>query len=383
MKTTKEVLAEEFAAGAAAAGEEPEIEVETPEADERAPEVEAAATDETPEAADEPAKGERQRGPDGKFARSGEKPAAAAKPPKAGATLKPAGEGVPAGEQAPASEQLPPLNAPADWRPAAKEHWPKIPRAVQEEAIRLHTEVKKTLQESATARQTAEAFTRTVAPYEHMFRAAGKTPIEGAGWLMQQYAQLQTAPIPQRAQIVAGLIRDFVGVDEAALTQIANAIEGKGGAAAPAVHAALRPEQIQQMVREEAQRMQGEGQRQAELKAIADFEASNPEFVNSLTNEIAALVAIEKRQGKTITVDLLKQVHAKALRINSETAAILKQRDDAKAATERAAKAAKDAAAAAGIKSEPGGPAGTGKKARTTREQLAEEMARAEGGHRV
>lgn len=369
MKTTHETVTEVYEKlKADAGGEEEPAEVAEPVVE--TPAIEEPAAIGEPVAEVQPA-GERQRAPDGKFTKGEQAPVVAPKPvPLEAKPITP-----------PVVEQLPALKAPADWTPRAKEKWAGLPREVQEEAHRLHTEVKKTLQESAGARQVAEAFQRTVAPYEHMFRAGGRSPVEGVGWLVQQYAQLQTAPIPQRAAIVAGLIRDFVGMDEASIGLVASALEGKpapvGGAPA-----AMRPEQIQQMIREEARRMAGETQVQGELKAIQDFEASEPEFLPNVTNQIAAIVTIAKKQGKPITVEMLKEAHQQALRMNPETAAILKQRDDAEAAKKRAAQAPAKAAAASGIKDEPGGPTG-GAKPRNTREEVEFQANRLKGRARV
>jgi hypothetical protein len=308
------------------------------------------------------------RAPDGKFTAAD----------KAPAPVDPA----PAPAPAPKPEAAPKLKPPANWRPAAQAEFDKLPRVVQEESLRIHAEVSKTLNDTASHRQAAETWQRTLAPYEHMFRAVGKSPVEGVGWLVQQYAALQTAPIPHRAAILGGLVRDFLGTDTASIQLLADALEGKGGGGPTAPAAPLRPEQIQQLVRQEAQRMQGEASQQAEIKAIQDFEDSKPEYLPSLTNEITALVAIEKRQGKPITVEMLKQVHAKALRLNPETAAILKQRDDAAAAAKRAADDKKKQAAATGIKNEPAGP-GAPAKAVSTRDEVKRQMDRLKGGARV
>lgn len=377
-QTTRDAVAAAFDAVAAGGSEEP-IEPEVAE--------EAGPAAEQPEGESEAAAAARARDDKGRFAKAEKEAADAAKaklvaPAKPAAGAKPApgapaqegaaagAAAAPAGEPAAAAPGTAALKAPADWRPAAKEEFARLPRVVQEEAIRLHVETKKMLDQSAGARQIAETFQRTVAPYEHMFRAGGKTPIEGVNYLVQTYAQLQTAPLPQRAGIISGMIRDFLGTDEGAFNLLASALEGKaapGGGQAPA--AALRPEQVQQMVRQEAQRLAAESSQQGELKVISDFEATEPEFLKDVVQEIYALVHMEKRQGKPITTELLQKAYEKALRMNPETAAILKQRDDAKAATAKAAQVKTSAAAASGVKSEPAGPGGE-PKALTTRDEV-------------
>lgn len=362
---------------AGTAEDEPEIEI--PESEPETPADDPAPEPVTPEEHAEPTEpkepeGEegRKRGPDGKFAKDKTPAQKVAEHAKLAQPKAPEVQIQPA---------LPALKPPADWRPAAREEFAKLPRVVQEEAVRLHLETKKTLQDSAQSRQTADAFTRGLAPYEHMFRSAGKSLPEGAAFLAQTYATLQTAPLPQRAQLIGGFIRDFLGTDENAINLLAQQLDGKGGqgpqgGASPA--APIRPEQIQQMVRSEAQRMAAEQQQQSEAKAVNDFEAQPPEFLASVTQEMLALATIEKRQGKTITTELLKSLYERAIKLNPETAAILKQRDDAASAKKKQEDAIKRRAAASGLRNEPPGPGANGTpKARTTREEMARQFAKA------
>lgn len=388
VKTTREALAEAFEEVVEGTpGEEAEV-VEEPgsEVVEEAEGAHEANGEE--DGGDEGGEGEgadkeaggRKRGADGKFAKSDDKAKPDAKAVAKPVVVKPGVVAKP-GE---AQQQPAALKAPADWKPAAREEFAKLPRIVQEEAIRLHLETKKTLENSAQARQIADAFQRTVAPYEQLFRAGGRQPLDGVNYLLQTYQALNSAPLPQRAQIVGGLIRDFLGTDDNAINLLAATLEGKQTpAAGGSTPAAIRPEQIPQLVRQEAQRMQAEQQAQGEMKAINDFETAAPEFLNDLSQEMATLVALEKRQGKPITKELLQASYEKALRINPQTAAILKQRDDAAAAKKLQGDKGKRAAAASGIRNEPGGPAGGGNsKAKSTRDELAQQFAKA-GNSRV
>lgn len=314
------------------------------------------------------------RGPDGKFVKPDAKPLPA--------TTTGEGLGEAAVETPPVAPAVSPpsdLKPPADWTPRAKEKWAALPREVQEESIRLHIETKKVLQEAAGHRQAAEAFQRTLAPYEHMFRAAGKNPVEGVGWLVQQYAALQTAPLAQRARIIAGLQRDFVGADESAIKLLAAELDGTPVQPAPQP---LRPDQVQQMVREQLERERQEATVNEQRRIIMEFESTNPEYLPKVTDQIAAIVKVAQAKGHPITMQLLKDAHQQALRMNPETAAILKQRDDAAEAEKKNAEALKAKAAASGIKNEPAGPSGPAKP-RTTREEVAAQFAKQRSGARV
>jgi hypothetical protein len=369
MKTTLETLREEFAAGS----EEPAAEpvVAEPVASEPEPEQRARHED----GRFKPAEGVRVSAPKPKAPSA--KPAPATEPAgKLDGVLAVETSASPAASPAePVEPAAPALKPPADWTAKARAHWDKLPRDVQEESLRLHVETKKTLEERAQLRQATEGWQRRVAPYEPIFRTAGIDPAQGVSEVLGTYAQLVTGAPQVRTKIAAQLIRQYVGVDEASLRAIAAEIQQ---GAEPQAPQALRPEHVQQMVRQHLEQAQAQQQQQSEVGAIREFEQDAPEFLDKVQAEFVERVKIQKGLGKPITKDLLQHCYTKACKDNDDVSAILKQRDDADKAKANAAEAAKKAAAASGIKTEPAGPTGNGtKRPKSTREQLAQDFAAA------
>ena len=111
----------------------------------------------------EPSKTEPKRDGKGRFiVPPKQKPAA---PDKAPASSTPAGQGGAVSVSAPVQGAAPPaskptpeaLKPPQDWRLSAREKWAALPREVQEEALRLHVETKKTLYRCISVAQWSDA----------------------------------------------------------------------------------------------------------------------------------------------------------------------------------------------------------------------------------
>jgi hypothetical protein len=97
---------------------------------------------------------------------------------------------------------------------------------VQEEAIRLYGETRKTLDRAAALEKEIEPWRAATQPYEHIF--AGAPPHQLIGSLLRSLSVLQTGHPQQRAQVARPIVRDYLGTDDGALTLLANAIHGAG-----------------------------------------------------------------------------------------------------------------------------------------------------------
>lgn len=361
---------------------EPVVEAAPEPVDDAEPVVEAEGADEG-----ETAQEARARDEGGRFApKSKEKPAAGAKPGQApqvkpAAAIKPPGTpaGTAAGEAPPLSAAglaLPALKPLQSWKAEAREKWAEVPRWAQEEIHRVGVEYQKQQEAFAQDRKAAGEWRETVAPYEHMARAAGVSAPQMVGGVMQQYAALQTAPLGIRAQILGGLVRNFLGTDEGALKALASVIDGAvapagGGDGAPAQ---LGPAQVQAMVQQQLERERAASARQQLSATIQQFEATQPEFLDEVLDDMTAVVRAmaSKAQGRPLTTDDLKAAYDKACRMNDGVSKILGQRAAAKNAAAAAAAAKKNRAAETGLRSEPGGPAGKTSKASTTHDDASE-----------
>jgi hypothetical protein len=300
-----------------------------------------AAPVETPEAV-EPQAGPA-RGPDGKFA--------AAKPVEATAVVAAAPIGAPTPQAAPPAPE--PLKPPQSLKPQEREEFVKAPRIVQEAIVRREREVSAALQESAEARRSHETWTKTLAPYEHVLRASGKPPQEAVGWLVGQYAALTGGSQAQKAAVVAEMIRQHLGTDDAAIGLLASHLEGKPVAQPQGIG----QEQIQAMVRQQLQAERAAAAQAEQTKVIQDFEATAPEFLADVLQEIEVIVKAEVSRGKPITTALLQRAYEQAIKLNPNTAPILAQREAAKAVPAVAEAAARAKAASSSVRSAPRGAA--------------------------
>lgn len=362
------------------AGEEPADTVQEapPEtADDAATETEADGADET-EAEQEA----RARDESGRFApKPKEKPAPkpGALPAKLAAAIKPPGTpaGAAAGEVPPlpaAGLALPALKPLQSWKAEAREKWAEVPRWAQEEIHRVGVEYQKQQEAFAQDRKAAGEWREAVAPYEHMARAAGVSAPQMIGGVMQQYAALQTAPLGIRAQILGGLVRNFLGTDEGALKALAAVIDNAVAPAGGAAPAQLGPAQVQAMVQQQLERERAASAQQQIATTIQQFEATQPEFINEVMDDMAAVVRAmaSKAQGRPLTIDDLKAAYDKACRMNDGVSKILKQRADAKAAATAKAATQKLKASTTSLKNEPPGPSGKLKKDRTTADDASD-----------
>lgn len=315
--------------------------------------------------ADAPAAGDgRTRDESGRFIT---KPAAKEAPPPSSAKPSDAGQGAAAGATPPGAAPVaaPALRAPQSWKPAVRELVAKLPaefHPIIEESLRRDKETSAALQQAAERERGAGEFQQAIGPYEHLLRATGAPPAQAVGNILQQYAALASGTLATKAQVLGSLVRDFLGTDEGALKALAAVIDGAGGGPAGGQGARqqqIDPRQIAAQVRAEMQR---DMQRQNVESVVRDFEASDPEFKEDVMQEMTSLVAVDnqKNPGKPWTVERLKALHQRACSLNPEIAAILKQREAAKAAETSAEATRKAQAAATSVKGTPGGAPGNG-----------------------
>ena len=193
--------------------------------------------------------------------------------------------------------------APASWTPASREHWAAIPEGVRGEIAKRESELQRTLNETAQARQFTQNFHQSIQPYEGMFRAQGVDATTGIGNVLQTAAQLQMGTPNQRAQAVAGLINQF-GVDIATLDDMLVGNMPKTTQASPEVA------QLQQQLAEMQQFIQGQqGQQQQQVmqqqqniqSETNKFIAEN-EFANDLRGVMADFMDVAERQGRNMTL---------------------------------------------------------------------------------
>lgn len=353
MSDIREALSSAFDA----AEEAPEL--EAPAAVEASLEAPAEVTEAQETAAPETPAEQAQRARDetGRFAKKQEQPKpAAVKPvPAAKATAPATPAATPLGQQpqeaAPAAPES--TKAPQSWKPAAREHFAKLPPEVQQEVVRREKETAVALQGAAQARALAEGFQRTVEPYRALLT---DEPLKVVANLMQTAAQLQTAPPAHKAQLVAQLVRTYgipiEALDAALAGQPAPQQAGQGGPQHmdPRTLAA----QVEQQV---VQRLQQQRVQAARAKATQEAEsfAQQAEFFDDVREDVADMLELAGRRGVALS---LEEAYARATKMHPEVSKVLQQREAAKQANATQASTQRARAAASSVRSQPAtGPA--------------------------
>lgn len=274
----------------------------------------------------------------GKFAPKDAEPAVKAeKPPTEG--IKPGPKvGEPAPPAAPRAPEDEPLRmstekAPVGWKPEARETWSSIPQLAREEIMRQTQLVHDTLNRTKEQRKFAETVQQVVAPYRALIESEGTDVVKAIDGMLKTAQALRTAPPAHKAQLVAQLVREY-GIDVNTLDR------ALVGAAPPPVDPAVA--QVKQQFERElaplrqmqqqliAQQQQAEMERRAAAdSAIAQFEATQPEFLNDVAQDMAQILELGAQRGVDYT---LEQAYELACRAHPEISRVLQQREQAKVA---------------------------------------------------
>lgn len=341
-----------------------EVPEETPEVD--SPEV-PPAEDAAPSVEPEPAEAKvdktgRLHRPDGKFAPK-EKAAEASPPgPAAGAKAGAASGKVPVPAAAPVvalpkpaeAPAAPVAKAPTSWKLEVREKWASLPDDVRGEILRREREISTGLGQTAPYRQKAETWDEVTRPYEMMFRADGMDAPKAVGGLLQFAAALRTSPEPQKAAMVAGLIKSYgVTVDS-----LAKALDGAQAGVVPPAAPEYRDPRVDQLLAhlQQQARTQQEATRTAAQREVEDFKASdNPlaEFFDDMAEDIADELERAHRRGQSMTV---AQAAERASRLNDSVSGVLAQRKAAAEARAKQAEIARKRQAASSIRPFPSSP---------------------------
>lgn len=261
---------------------------------------------------------------------------AAKAPPPEVAKPEAASADVPAAQTA-----APEVRAPTTWKPAARELFSKLPPEVQQEVIRRENRIEAAINEAVPARKLQEEFQRLTQPYQQLL---GPEPMRAMGNLLQTAAALQTSAPPQKAAILANLIRAY-GVPVEAL---AAALDGAPANTNAQTYAQPQP-QFDASTIERLVESKLEAQRNA--AAVQAF-ADGKEFFEEVRGDMAELIASAERHGKTLS---LSDAYTRACKLHPEVSEVL-QRREADAATVKAQASTQRARlASSSVRSQPAG----------------------------
>lgn len=286
------------------------------------------ATDEVDEKPEAVAEGEQTGGTErarderGRFAPKGDSQEAAGTPAQAPGSpqeraQQPAQGQTPAVPAAPAPGEL---KAPASWKPEVREKWGNVDPAIKAEVHRREYEMQQVLQQSASARQFIDAFERVVQPYEMFIRAENSNPLQAVQNLMQTAAELRVGTPQSKAQLVAGIIKNF-SVDVATLDALLAGTVPQGGMQQQQEFRDPRFDQFlaQQQMLLQQQQQQDDAQMRQGLAAFGEAH----EFYRDVAGIMADLVEIKSRQGQAID---LEKVYEQACKMHEGVSTILATR---------------------------------------------------------
>ena len=258
------------------------------------------------------------------------------------------------------TEKDPLARAPEAWKPEAREYWKDIPEEAKKEIIRHNQLVYDTLDKTTSQRKFAEAVAQTVKPYQATIEAEGGSVVKAIGDLMQTAQALRTSPPPHKAQLVAGLIKQF-GVDINQLDQALIGATPQQDPIAQRIEQEMAPvrQWQQQMAQQQQQAQQQE--EQALERTVQEFYATEPEFLNDVRDRM-----VEMYDGKTP----LQEVYEEACWATPSVRQVMLQRQETQRLQAQSAVATKAKNAAVSVGGAPSVGAASQETPNSIREAL-------------
>jgi hypothetical protein len=253
-----------------------------------------AAPAPAPEPAAAPTEGDgRVRDSSGRFApKTGDAPVQAPTAAQAPATQE--------GQAFTPAPQPPELKAPASWTPQARERWAALDPEVRAEVHRREGELQTVLQRSASARQFTEAFEQVMRPYEVFIRQENSNPLQAVQNMMQTAATMRVGTAQQKAETVAGIIRNF-GVD---IEQLDSLLAGQLPPQGSQRQQEFRDPRFDQfLAAQQALIQQNESRQMQTIHQEVQAFASGHEFYADVQPIMADLMAIRAKQGQALDLE--------------------------------------------------------------------------------
>lgn len=250
--------------------------------------------------------------------------------------------------------------APQSWKKEAKGEWAALPLHVRQEVYRREQQVERALQEAAPARQLAEQFQQTVAPYMARINSFGIQPTQAIQQLLAADYQLATSDKNTAARLMAKLVKDY-NIDIAALDdaiaggqqqqadpqqQLVQRIEQSLMQRLSPVLNFAQQQQLSQQ--QEQQRAQQEAQQSVEQMSL---DPKYPYF-DEVREEMADLIEVAAKRGVYLTPE---QAYTKAIQLNPDVSSQLGQQQTMNQANNVHQQALKAKVAASSVSGSPVG----------------------------
>lgn len=264
--------------------------------------------------------------------------------------------------------------APQGLTPSEREAFAQASPEIQKALARLDQTSRQALQESAPARQLANAFQETVSPYVGMMRAAGaQNPLQAVGGILQQWAVLQGGNAENKAHLVASIVRQS-GIP---IELLAQAIDGGPQGQGQQQPQHFDPVAFRQQVKQELmQDFQGQRQQMAQSQAQQEAQAFMTDPANEWAEDVRDSMAALLSGGRKMTI---QEAYDRAIWSHPEIRDILQKRKAADAAKAATASTQQARIAASSVKSTPSTAASSVRAPRTVKEAVQAAFDQADG----
>jgi hypothetical protein len=287
----------------------------------------------------------RLRDEKGRFAKATEEKAPVLTPSENKTPVQP----TPSTDTPPAAAEPP--KAPASFKAMAREEWAKVPPAVQQEVLRRERETAIALEQSSEARQGYQRFKEVLGPYEAMIRGQGSDPYQTVQSLLQTAAALATAPLQQRAQVLAGLIKTYLPGRESLEvldSTLAGVMQGAPATSTPPPqYRDPRLDEIYETFQQAKQRQAATLEQQA---AEGVREIQGEEFYEDVKLIAADMLEVAGNQGVALTP---REAYNRAVLIHPEVSKVVEQRQRKTLAENPSGSIARARAAASSVRGSP------------------------------
>lgn len=250
--------------------------------------------------------------------------------------------------------------APGSWKPTAREQWSKLPPEIRAEVNRRELQIQQTLSQTDNVRKFANDFAQVVQPYAHLIRQQNSTPLAAVDNLMKTTARLMTGNMEDKATVVAEIIGNH-GIDIRVLDKILGGIGVEEGKLKGRVQSQQeRPPAWAEPIlgfMSTVQQRQAQVEQQAKEEAARAVESfADKPFFEDLREDIADIMEVAARRGRTLTLD---QGYDLAVKQRPDIAGIISQRQKASGASDVSKAAATLARARRAASTVHGGPSGS------------------------
>lgn len=254
------------------------------------------------------------------------------------------------------------LKAPAQWKPAIREEWPKLPRAVQEEVLRREADSMRLIGSVGPKIRMADEISQHIAPFAESLTESGMSPSAFVADIFDSIKVLARGTPQERAETVANIVQSY-GVDLPTLDRILTA---RISAPPEVLQARIATARANAVIHQQTSSVEHQTAMDAERSIVAFAADPKHEFIDDVRNQMADLIELGHAKS-------LEDAYQSAIWSNPDTRKILLTREaQSRAAvkTTRAVAARKASSSVRGAPSVPGA-ASNGASGGTLRETIA------------